>query len=49
VEEKMKNNNETFIFAHSFGGIIALSLLEKNKEKIKKIITMASPHGRELF
>ncbi len=48
VEEILRNGNETIIFAHSFGGILAIAIylknLTKGRNNIKKIITVASPH-----
>jgi hypothetical protein len=53
IENILKNQQDTILIGHSFGGIIAVSAYMKNIEQgnnvIRKIITMASPHGIKIF
>ncbi|MCK4918432.1 MAG: hypothetical protein KAS02_01445 [Candidatus Pacebacteria bacterium] len=48
--EILNDGKSTLIIAHSYGGILAKSIIDKaENENVAKLITMASPHTMESF
>ena len=48
--EILSDGKETVILAHSFGGLLSKTIISRaQKAKVKKLITMATPHKAELW